>query len=155
MSHTFLYLIIPLHFYSLCFEGFSLQFSFNLPLVCNVNHYPCYWQEHFHVIQLLLLLELQFALKQRCGLSLHQDHLLFSFSASLFLMFASLSFDHYDRIAICGSSVDVLVTYLPILFLSCYPYLFFTVLAFSSHSYSCHSLLGLLFINFLVFILFI
>lgn len=77
------------------------------------------------------------------------------FSTVLSLMFAKLSFDHDDIIAICGSLVAVLVTYLPILYLSHYPYLFFTVPAFTSHSYTCQSLSCLLFVSFLVFILFL
>lgn len=77
---------ISLPYYSLRFpqpkfEGFSIPFSFNLPLVCYVNHYPCYWQEHFYVIQLLLLQLLQFALKPRSD---------FEFTSGSFTLFTSV-----------------------------------------------------------------
>lgn len=155
LSHTFLYLIIPPHFCSQCFEGFCIPFLYNLPLVlCK----PLFLLE---ARTLLCNTATAFSIATICSgtkvwvwFCIRIIYFV-SFTAALFLMFASLSFDHYDIIAICGSSVDVLVTYLTILLLTYYPYLFFTVLAFTSHSYSCQTLLGLLFINFLVPILFI
>lgn len=143
-----IYLTISLHFHSLSFEQFSISFSYNLLCVL------CKSLSLLLARTLLCKSTTASAKAETCSEAKAWFWVCIRiiyfvcFSAALFLIFASLSFDQYDIIAISGSSEDVLVSYLPILFLSCYPFLFFTVLAFSSHSYSCQNLSSMLFINF-------
>lgn len=143
-----IYLIIPFHLHSLIFEQFSISFSYNL------SHVLCKPLSLLLSRMLLCNSTTASAMAETCSEAkvwfwvCTRIIYFVCFSAALFLMFANLSFDQYDIITISGSSVDVLVIYLPILFLSCYPYLFCTLLEFTSHSYCCQNLSSMLFINF-------